>query len=55
MWDSISKKLYGTEKHIRELMEANTSYLSTLIFSDGIVLNVPAIATEEEIINLPPW
>jgi phage tail protein X len=55
MWDSISKKLYGTEKHIKELMEANTSYLSTLIFSDGIVLNVPAIATEEEIINLPPW
>lgn len=55
MWDSISKKLYRTEKHVRELMEANTSYLSTLVFSDGIVLNVPTIATEEEITSVPPW
>jgi phage tail protein X len=55
MWDSISKKLYGTEKHVKELMEANKSYLLTLVFLDGIVLNVPEITTEEEISNIPPW
>jgi phage tail protein X len=55
MWDSISKKLYGNEKHVKELIEANKSYLSTLVFSDGVVLNVPEITTEEEIVNIPPW
>lgn len=55
MWDSIAKKIYGNEKYIRELMEANKSYLSTLVFSSGIILNVPEVTIEEETNNLPPW
>ena len=55
MWDSIAKKIYGSEKYARELMEANKKYLSTLVFSAGITLNVPEITTEEENSNLPPW
>jgi len=55
MWDSISKNIYGNEKYVKELMEANKGYLSTLVFSAGIVLNVPEIITEDETNNLPPW
>lgn len=55
MWDSISKKIYGSEKYVRELMEANKNYLSTLIFSSGIILNVPELTVDEETNNLPPW
>lgn len=55
MWDSISKRLYGTEKHVKELMESNKGYLSTLVFSDGIALNVPIITIKEESNNMPPW
>lgn len=56
MWDSISKKVYGNEKYVRELMKANTRYISTLIFSSGIVLNIPEITINTvDTSNLPPW
>ncbi len=57
MWDSIAKSQLGSEKYIKELMEANKSYLSTLIFSAGVVLIIPGIdnASNTDSSSLPPW
>ncbi len=56
MWDSIAKKLYGNEKYAEQLMKANTAHISTVIFPNGIVLDVPEIDTTEAVtISLPPW
>lgn len=56
-FDSIAKKQYGSEKYTKELMEANTQYLTTVIFSDGVILKIPEINEEvnEQSSNLPPW
>lgn len=56
-FDSIAFKLLGNEKYLKELMEVNTDYLTTIIFSSGIVLNVPEINVTTNTYNtdLPPW
>lgn len=56
MWDSISYKIYGNEKHIDKLIEANEKYRFETIFSAGIIINVPEIdETEAEKISFPSW
>ena len=35
MWDSIAKKVYGTEKAMELLMQANPAYLDTAVFGAG--------------------
>ena len=42
MWDSIAKKVYGTEKAMELLMQANPTYLDTA-------------AQEQENTMVPPW
>ena len=54
MWDGIAKKLYGTEKAMNVLLEANQQYRSVVIFGAGIVLNVPE-STAPKLDTLPPW
>lgn len=56
-FDSIAFKLFGDEKFIKELMEVNTDYLTTIIFSSGVVLNVPKINVTSNTSNakIPPW
>lgn len=44
MWDSIAYKLYGNEKYMKELMDANLKYIDYVVFPAGINLNVPKIA-----------
>jgi phage tail protein X len=57
MWDSIAKALYGAEKYTEDLMQANTAYLSTVVFSAGVVLTVPDIdaTISVDTSSLPPW
>ena len=57
MWDSISFKLYGSEKYTGALMEKNSDYLEDYyVFPAGIVLNVPEIEGTEDLLDiLPPW
>lgn len=45
-WDLIAYKLYGEEKCMRYLIEANWPLLDVLIFPSGTVLNVPDIPEE---------
>ena len=56
-WDMISKRLYGDEHFMHELISANLFHRKTVIFDYGVVLNVPEINTESTAYdsNLPPW
>lgn len=53
-WDGIAFKLFGDEKYMKELIEANWRYTDTLVFGSGIVLDVPDI-DESEDEDLPFW
>jgi len=53
-WDLISLRVYGSEKYMTKLIEANPEHRETVFFSANIKLKVPEIETPvpEE---LPPW
>lgn len=53
-WDGISFKLFGTERHVPELILVNIEHRNTVIFGGGEVLNVPIIP-DAEAVELPPW
>ena len=55
MWDVVSKKVYGSEKYVAQLMQANPQYISTVIFPGGVTLVTPAIDTAATAAGLPPW
>jgi len=54
LWDSIAYKVYGKESYMTQLMQANPDYLDIVVFSAGVQLAVPEIATPSAA-NLPPW
>lgn len=56
-WDILAKKIYGNELFMEELIKANIHFRKTVIFSAGVVLNVPEIDTTslEYESNLLPW
>ncbi|MCI9388380.1 MAG: phage tail protein [Lachnospiraceae bacterium] len=47
-WDLIAYDLYGAEKYMRYLIEANWPLLDILVFSSGTVINVPDIPEEAD-------
>ncbi len=53
-WDLIALKVYGSEKYMTKLIEANPEHRETVFFSANVKLTVPEIETPvpEE---LPPW
>ena len=53
-WDIISIKYYDTPFRVTQLISANPQYSDVLIFSEGIEIVIPEIATET-INSLPPW
>jgi phage tail protein X len=56
MWDYIAKQLFGSEKYTEQLMKANPSHLSIVVFSAGVVLTVPEIdTTTASSSSFPPW
>lgn len=56
-WDLISYRVYGDERYMNKLIEANLEHRKFFIFPAGIVLNCPDIDLEEDTVNedLPPW
>lgn len=54
MWDSIAKKVYGSEAAMTKLMEANEDYVGTVVFPAGITLTLP-VWSAPQTSNLPPW
>ncbi len=53
-WDLIAYKLYGEEKYMKYLIEANWPLLDVLIFSSGTVLTVPELP-EKANEDVPFW
>ena len=47
VWDLIAYKLYGDEKYMKNLIEANWKHIDIVVFSSGTVLNVPDLPEEE--------
>ncbi len=54
MWDSIAYRLYGSEKYVGILMQANVELLDIFIFGAGTVLTIPELDVEEET-EMPSW
>ena len=54
MWDGIAKGMYGTERAMNILLEANQQHNNTVIFSAGVVLTVPDYDPPRAEL-LPPW
>ncbi len=54
-WDMIAFKIWGKEKHAKELVEANLKHVETVIFSAGTVLAITDIEKTEDYSTLPPW
>jgi phage tail protein X len=53
-WDMIAYRIYGDELQMDKLIESNINHIDVVIFSAGVVLNVPEIeptSTTEK----PPW
>lgn len=53
-WDGIAVKVYGDEKYMNELLEANQAYREIIIFPANVSLSIPDIQTQTTTI-LPPW
>ena len=53
-WDLIAYKLFGSEKYMKNLIEANWPLLDVLIFPSGIELTVSDLPEEQDD-DLPFW
>ncbi len=47
-WDLMAYDLYGNEKYMRYLLEANWPLLDTLVFSSGTLIYVPDLPEETD-------
>ena len=47
-WDLISYKLFGSEKYMKNLIEANWPLLEVLVFSSGTVITVPDLPEDSD-------
>ena len=45
-WDGIAVKVYGDEKYMNELLEANQAYREIIIFPANVSLSLPNIQTQ---------
>ncbi len=54
MWDGIAFKILGDEKYMDKLIKINLKHKDIIVFSAGIILDIPE--KENEISEqLPPW
>jgi len=55
-WDAVSYRVYsGDEKQVGVLIAANPQHINTVLFSEGVVLVIPAPAELPAATTLPPW
>lgn len=54
MWDGIAFKILGDEKYMDKLIKLNIKHKDIIVFSAGVILDIPE--KENEISEqLPPW
>ena len=54
MWDGIARKVYGHERHMNVLLDANPEYRDIWVFPSDIVLECPEVSAVKPS-RLPPW
>lgn len=54
-WDLIAFKLYGEEKYMKLLAEANLPLLDIMVFPSGIHINVPDIPEDYDETDTVFW
>ena len=54
-WDQIAYTLWGEEKRMHLLLEANPQFRRVVLFSGGEVLAVPDADLSPPAATLPPW
>lgn len=55
MWDAIAYMVYGDERKVDILYEANPRYIGELIFDAGIKIWCPEVDEDSEDENVPDW
>lgn len=56
MWDSIAKKVYGTENAMDVLMKANPEHLNVAVFGARVQILLPQFTAQEAAsTTVPPW
>ncbi|HWR07747.1 tail protein X [Sporomusa sp.] len=53
-WDGIAYKMYGNERQMSVLIQANPQHRETVIFSADVMIQVPDVAAATST-ALPPW
>lgn len=53
-WDMIAFRVYGDEKQMSVLIEANQQHRNVVFFSANVILNTPTVTTTSRA-PLPPW
>lgn len=54
MWDGIARKVYGHERHMNVLLDANPEYRDIWVFPSDIILKCPEVSAVKPS-RLPPW
>lgn len=54
MWDLISYRIYGNERYMAQLLEANPQHSAVMVFGGGVELVVPDIVVPVAA-TLPVW
>ena len=52
-FDAVAYAIYGSERFAPVLMRENPTYAAVVSFDAGIVLNVPAVASSQNISKVP--
>ncbi len=55
MWDNIAISQLGGIAYMDALIKANPAYGKVLVFSSGVVLNIPEVNNRVTAGDLPPW
>lgn len=53
-WDLISYKIFGEERYMKCLIEANWDYADVLVFTSGIALAIPDVPGDIDT-DVPFW
>lgn len=58
-WDSLAKRLWGSEHLMHHLMRANPTHMDVLVFPADVILTVPNRPSQPSgrriDLGLPPW
>lgn len=54
-WDLISYRVYGAERYMNRLIEANPDHRYTALFDADVALVVPDLPSPALPSTLPPW